>query len=82
MHLLLHNTYFVNKTNYRTLAMQAHVLTRTRYFYSLNACAIASRSSPPSHVCIYNGQQSSALICVQLIQTHSDGVQPASEHIG
>jgi hypothetical protein len=49
--------------------MQAHALTRTRYFYSLNAiishpivykeglgylsvCAIASRSSPPYHVCI------------------------------
>jgi hypothetical protein len=28
--------YFVNERNYRTLAMQAHALTRTRYFCSLN----------------------------------------------
>jgi hypothetical protein len=28
--------YFVNQRNYKTLAMQAHALTRTRYFYSLN----------------------------------------------
>jgi hypothetical protein len=24
--------YFVNQRNYKTLAMQAHALTRTRYF--------------------------------------------------
>jgi hypothetical protein len=28
--------YFVNQRNYKTLAMQAHTLTHTRYFYSLN----------------------------------------------
>jgi hypothetical protein len=28
--------YFVIQRNYRTLAMQAQTLTRTRYFYSLN----------------------------------------------
>jgi hypothetical protein len=28
--------YFVNQRNYKTLAMQAHALTRTRYFYSPN----------------------------------------------
>jgi hypothetical protein len=28
--------YFVNQRNYKTLAIQAHALTRTRYFYSLN----------------------------------------------
>jgi hypothetical protein len=28
--------YFVNQRNYKTLAMQAHVFTRTRYFYNLN----------------------------------------------
>jgi hypothetical protein len=66
--------YFVNQRNYKTLAMQVHALTRTRYFYSpnviishrivykeglcyLSVCAIASRSSPPSRVCISNGQQ-------------------------
>jgi hypothetical protein len=27
----------VNQRNYKTLAMQAHTLTRKRYFYSLNA---------------------------------------------
>jgi hypothetical protein len=73
--------YFVNQRNYKTLAMQAHALTRKRYFYSLNViishptvqseglgylsvCAIALRSSPPSHVCICNGQRSSELFCV------------------
>jgi hypothetical protein len=72
---------FVNQRNHKTLAMQAHALTRTRYFYSLNVvishlivykeglsylsvCAIASRSSPPSHVCICNGHPSSELFCV------------------
>jgi hypothetical protein len=72
--------YFVNQRNYKTLAMQAHALTRTRYFYNpnviishpivykeglgyLSVCAIASRSSPPSHVCC-NGQRSSELFCV------------------
>jgi hypothetical protein len=62
-----------------SLAMQAHVLNRTRYFYSLNViishptvqgfgypsvCAFASWSSPPSHVWICNGQWSSELFCV------------------
>jgi hypothetical protein len=28
--------YFVNQRNYKTLAMQAHALTRTHYFYSLS----------------------------------------------
>jgi hypothetical protein len=73
--------YFVNQRNYKTLAMHAHAVTRTRYFYSLNviishpivykeglgcfsACAIASRSFPPSHVCLCNGQKSSKLFCV------------------
>jgi hypothetical protein len=28
--------YFVNQRNYRPLAVQAHDLTRTRYFYSIN----------------------------------------------
>jgi hypothetical protein len=28
--------YFVNQGNYKTLAVQAHALTRTRCFYSLN----------------------------------------------
>jgi hypothetical protein len=73
--------YFVNQRNYKTLAMQSHALTRTRYFYSLNViishpighkeglghlsvCAVASRSFPPSHVCIYDGQRSSELFCV------------------
>jgi hypothetical protein len=73
--------YFVNQRNYKTLAMLAHALTRTRYFYSLNViisqlivhkeslgylsvCAIASRSSPPSHVGICNGHQGSELCCV------------------
>jgi hypothetical protein len=27
---------FVNQRNYKTLAMQTHALTRTRYFYGLN----------------------------------------------
>jgi hypothetical protein len=61
--------------------MQAHALTHTRYFYSLNVifshlivykeglgylsvCAIASRSSPPSHVCICLGHAGSELCCV------------------
>jgi hypothetical protein len=73
--------YFVNQRNYKTLAMQEHALTRTRYFYSLNViishpivykeglgylsvCAIASLSSPPSHVCIRNGHPGSELCCV------------------
>jgi hypothetical protein len=73
--------YFVNQRNYKTLAMQTHALTHTRYFYSLNViishpivykvglgylsvCAIASRSSPPSHVCICNGHPCSELCCV------------------
>jgi hypothetical protein len=60
--------------------MQAHALTHTRYFYSLNViishpivykeglgylsvCAIASRSSLPSRVCICNGHLSSELCC-------------------
>jgi hypothetical protein len=72
--------YFVNQRNYKTLAMQTHAFTRTRYFYSLNiiishltenkeglgylsVCAIASRSSPPSHVCICNGHPGSELCC-------------------
>jgi hypothetical protein len=59
--------------------MQAHAVTRTRYFWSqrnnftsnslqglgyLSVCAIASRSSPLSHVYICNGQRSSELFCV------------------
>jgi hypothetical protein len=73
--------YFVNQRNYKTQAMQALVLTHTRYFYGLNViilplivykeglgylsvCAIASRSSPPSHVCVCEGQRSSELSCV------------------
>jgi hypothetical protein len=28
--------YFVTQKNYKTLEMQAHALTRMRYFYSLN----------------------------------------------
>jgi hypothetical protein len=74
--------YFVNQRNYKTLATQAHALTRTRYFYSLNViishpivykeglgylsvCAIASRSSPPSHVRICNSHPGSELCCVR-----------------
>jgi hypothetical protein len=73
--------YFVNQRNYKTLEMQAHALTRTTYFYSLNVilshlivyqeglgylsvCAIASRSSAPSHVCICNSHPGSELCCV------------------
>jgi hypothetical protein len=36
-HTDFHTTlYFVNQRKYKTQAMQAHALTRTRYFYSLN----------------------------------------------
>jgi hypothetical protein len=38
--------YFVNQRNYKTLAMQAHAFTRTRYFYSLNLII--------SHPIVYN----------------------------
>jgi hypothetical protein len=78
--------YLVNQRNYKTLAMQAHALTPTRYFYSLNViishpivykeglgylfvCAIASRSSPPTHVCVCNGLRSSELFCVHCVVT-------------
>jgi hypothetical protein len=74
----------VNRRNYKTLAMQAHALTSTRYFCSrnviishpivyregpgyLSVCAIASRSSPPTHVCICNGQRNLELFCVLCI---------------
>jgi hypothetical protein len=77
--------YSVNQRNYKTLAMQAHALTRTRYFYNLNviishpivykeglgyrsACAISSRSSPPSRVRICNGHPGSELCCVHCIR--------------
>jgi hypothetical protein len=60
--------------------MQAHALTRMRYFFSpniiishpivyteglgyLSVCAVASRSFPPSHVCICNGHPGSELRC-------------------
>jgi hypothetical protein len=86
--------YFVNQRNYKTLATQAHVLNRTRYFCSLNViishltvykeglsclsvCAIASRSSPPSNVCICNGQPSSELFCVHF-ESVSDSGAPES----
>jgi ribosomal protein L24E len=36
IHGLLYSLCFVNRRNYKTQAMQTHVLTRTRYFYSLN----------------------------------------------
>jgi hypothetical protein len=79
LHLIM--VCFVNRTNFFSLAMQAHALTRTSYFYRLNviisypivykeglgylsACAIALRSSPPTHVCICNGHPSSDLFCV------------------
>jgi hypothetical protein len=78
--------YFENQRNYKTLAMQAHALTRTRYFFSLNllishpivykeglsylsVCAIASQSSPPTHVCIRNGHPGSELCCGHCKQT-------------
>jgi hypothetical protein len=69
--------YFVNQRKYKTLAMQAHALTRTRYFCSLNVIIShlivykeglgypsASQSSPPSHVCICNGHPGSEIRCV------------------
>jgi hypothetical protein len=37
--------YFVNQRNYKTLAMPAHALTHTRYFYSKNIII--------SHVIVY-----------------------------
>jgi hypothetical protein len=78
--LMTSTPYFVNQRNYKTLAMQAHALTRTRYFYSTNViishlkihtegldylsvCAIASRSSLPTHVCICNGHPGSDKCC-------------------
>jgi hypothetical protein len=78
----------VNQRNYKTLGMQAHALTRTRYFYSLNViishpivykeglgylsvCAIASRSYPPSHVCICNGHPNSESCCVHCTNIHT-----------
>jgi hypothetical protein len=79
--------YFVNQRNYKTLGMQAHTLTRARYFYILNViishpivhkeglgylsvCAIASRSSPPTHVGICNGHPGSELFCVHRTRLH------------
>jgi hypothetical protein len=72
----------MNQRNYKTLAMQAHALTRKRYFYGpnviishpivykeglgyLSVCAIASRSSPPTQVCMCNGNPSSELCRVR-----------------
>jgi hypothetical protein len=66
--------------------MQAHTLTRTRYFYSLNViishlivykeglgylsvCALASRSYPPTHMCICKGHPGSELV-VSTVQTY------------
>jgi hypothetical protein len=70
----------IKKKKLPKLGIQAHALTRTRYFYNLNVIisvpvkykeglgyisvsAIASRYSPPSHVCICNGHPSSELCC-------------------
>jgi hypothetical protein len=71
--------YFMNSWNYRTHAMQAHALTRTHYFYSLNViishlivqgrtglslCMCYHFAVFPSHVCICNCHPGSKLRCV------------------
>jgi hypothetical protein len=76
IHWLLHYTLFCEARNYRTQVMQAHASTRMSYFCILNViisqlivhkegllsvCAIASWSSPPSHVCICNSHPGSEL---------------------
>jgi hypothetical protein len=79
--------YFLKQRNYRTQAMLAHALTRTRYSYSLNVIishpvvykeglgylsviSIASRASPPTHLCICNGHPGSELCCVHFTSRH------------
>jgi hypothetical protein len=74
------NVIISHQIVYKEVAVQAHALTRTRNFKSLNViishqivykeglgylsvCAVVSRSSPPSPVCICNGQRSSELCC-------------------
>jgi hypothetical protein len=88
--------YFVNQRNYKPLAMQAHVLTRTCYFCSLNViishpivykeglgyhsvCAIASRSSPPTHVCICNGHSGSEVCCIHCTYIYPTGINLETE---
>jgi hypothetical protein len=72
--------YFTNQRNYKTLAMQAHALTRTRYFYSLNIIishlivtrkdwvispyVLSLRGLPLPPMCICNGHPGSELCCV------------------
>jgi hypothetical protein len=64
--------YFVNQRHYKTPATQAHALTRTRYFYSLNVARKVWVISPYvlSFRGICNSHPSSELFCVHCTHTN------------
>jgi hypothetical protein len=58
-HALTRKRYF-----YSLNVMISHLAVYKEGLGYLSVCAIALRSSPPSHICIYDGQRSSELFCV------------------
>jgi hypothetical protein len=52
---------------YRLNAIISHLIVYKEELGYLSVCAIASRSSPHSHVCICNSHPGSELCCVHCI---------------
>jgi hypothetical protein len=104
IHWLLHHTLFCEPKEsepemqvhaftrtrffYSLNVIISHPIVQTEGLGYLSICAIASRSSPPSHLCICNGHHSSELFCVHCTSdstrrgSHTSEVWDAAGGIG